>query len=374
MSRKRLSIEDANDIAQQKGGKCLSETYVRAQANLDWECARGHVWSASMANVRNKGSWCSKCATSRRVDDQGLEKAQAIAESKNGKCLALDYKGCKARVQWQCSEGHEWFAPFASVIHLGTWCPSCARANLAVKLRNPRGLEEAQIKASSQGGQCISETYLCSAAPLRWRCSEGHEWKASYNNVCSNDYWCPTCGYASMADTQRNPRGLEEARAAAATRGGACLSESYVSCTSPLLWECGEKKHLWKSSYSSVVTRGSWCPSCPLKSENACRVLCETLTGFRFIKCRPKWLGGLELDGYCEELEIGFEFNGEQHYHLLPYFHRNGLQDLEAQQRRDHKTQTRCNRAGVILIVIRFDDPDPEKTLESEFDLLGVLT
>ena len=60
----------------------------------------------------------------------------------------------------------------------------------------------------------------------------------------------------------------------------------------------------------------------------------EDYFGMEFPSCWPGWLNGLELDGYCEELDIAFEYNGEQHYKYIPYFHNKG-RTLEMQQLRD---------------------------------------
>jgi len=50
------------DLAAQRGGKLLSAEYVSARELLTWECHAGHVWDASADNVRNKESWCPRCA------------------------------------------------------------------------------------------------------------------------------------------------------------------------------------------------------------------------------------------------------------------------------------------------------------------------
>jgi hypothetical protein len=63
---KKLSIEDAHFIASQKNGLCLSKKYVSAQEKLEWKCDQGHIWSATMASVRNLGTWCPKCRVRRQ--------------------------------------------------------------------------------------------------------------------------------------------------------------------------------------------------------------------------------------------------------------------------------------------------------------------
>ena len=58
-------LEDAKEIASARGGACLSLSYENARERLKWECHRGHQWSASLDNVRSKGSWCPRCAKSK---------------------------------------------------------------------------------------------------------------------------------------------------------------------------------------------------------------------------------------------------------------------------------------------------------------------
>ena len=46
----------------------------------------------------------------------------------------------------------------------------------------------------------------------------------------------------------------------------------------------------------------------------------------------------MQLDGYNEELKLAFEFQGVQHFHVIPkHFHPNGKTDLDSQRSRDQK-------------------------------------
>lgn len=62
---------------------------------------------------------------------------------------------------------------------------------------------------------------------------------------------------------------------------------------------------------------------------------------------RPIWLDGLEIDLWLPELNIGFEFDGDQH--VIPVY---GVDNLLDQVGRDVKKLKICNLRGVLLITI----------------------
>lgn len=62
----KLSLEDAQNIASEYNGKCLSKEYLYStNSHLEWECEEKHRWKASLNNVRNNNSWCPECMRSR---------------------------------------------------------------------------------------------------------------------------------------------------------------------------------------------------------------------------------------------------------------------------------------------------------------------
>ena len=95
------------------------------------------------------------------------------------------------------------------------------------------------------------------------------------------------------------------------------------------------------------------CPSCSsFRSEKLSRDIFQEYTNKLFNKIRPKFLNGLELDGYNEEIKIAFEYQGKQHEEYIPYFHRNGIEDLYKQQERDEKKLKICIEQEIKLIRI----------------------
>lgn len=97
--------------------------------------------------------------------------------------------------------------------------------------------------------------------------------------------------------------------------------------------------------------------------EEQCRQIFEELfPGYKFSKCRPSWLINprtkrpLELDGYNEELQLAFEYNGPQHYHFPNQYHRTEGEWIE-QKYRDLVKHQACNQQGVYLITIPYHVP-----------------
>lgn len=78
---------------------------------------------------------------------------------------------------------------------------------------------------------------------------------------------------------------------------------------------------------------------------------------------RPPWLGGLELDIYVPKLQLGFEYQGEQHY--LPIDAWGGSNALDDLKRRDKLKAKVCAERGVRLICVAYTDPITEEYVRS---------
>lgn len=110
-------------------------------------------------------------------------------------------------------------------------------------------------------------------------------------------------------------------------------------------------------------------------SQEKARFIFEELTDFLFLLTRKELDGRLELDGYCKELKIAFEYNGEQHYDPQHYY--NLLQnknDYDSQAIRDSKKRMLCAKKKITLIEIRHTNNTDylEKDIRSRLLDLGI--
>lgn len=131
-SKLKSDLSEFQKIAEAKSGKCISNTYVNSQSKLEWQCSKGHKWSAVAGSVR-QGTWCPTCAIDRKGASQrgSLEECQKIARSRGGRCISLSYTNSQTKLKWECKKKHRWFARPSDVkttkSKKGTWCPFCAK-------------------------------------------------------------------------------------------------------------------------------------------------------------------------------------------------------------------------------------------------------
>lgn len=77
---------------------------------------------------------------------------------------------------------------------------------------------------------------------------------------------------------------------------------------------------------------------------------------------RPKWLLGLELDVFLPNINIGFEYQGQQHFYAIKAW--GGKKALDDVKKRDQIKRNICIKNNITLIEIDYTEP-----LEKEYIL-----
>ena len=158
----RTCITQLKEIAENKGGKCLSKTY-HSRNKLEWECNKRHNWKATSASIK-KGSWCPICAGNTRLTIHDMYKLSA---SKNGRCLSYEYTNVDTKLIWECGIClNKWLAT-TNKIKSGRWCPKCAHVKRG---KSRRRLDYSRIQILHESGiksSQIAETLNCSSTAIR---------------------------------------------------------------------------------------------------------------------------------------------------------------------------------------------------------------
>lgn len=225
------------------GGKLLSTRFEGASAPLRVRCGRGHERRMLYAAIE-QGVACPRCKEADWLADM-----RAWATVQGGACLSKSCGDAASRVRFECSLGHRFESP-ATRVKQGHWCPLCRQAS-------PLGLDQMREIARERGGECLSKRYVDSASDLRWKCAEGHEWRARAGSILRGT-WCRICTRGQGKSRRALDLGIM--RRMAAERGGECLSEEYFGIYDRLRWRCA-RGHEWVTPANNV-RRGGWCPEC----------------------------------------------------------------------------------------------------------------
>lgn len=244
--RRKYTIDEIHELASKRGFKCLSNEYISVLTKLKWKCGKGHVWNASSSSLI-QGNGCSECSGKAKGT---IEKMKLRAEKKGGKCLSTKYVNSTTKLKWQCHKGHRWMAAPSSII--SAWCPHCY-GNVKHTLR-----EMKQI-AKKRGGKCFSKIYVNKDTKLKWQCAGGHVWKATPGSIINQESWCLVC--ARKKTGNRSGHTIEEMYHIAKTRKGRCLSKKYRGVDTPLKWQC-TRGHVWNAIPYTILHRESWCAQC----------------------------------------------------------------------------------------------------------------
>ncbi len=84
-----IKLRGIQEIARERGGKCLSTEYKNSLTKLRFQCKNGHEFEATPNAVKNEDHWCPICSGVKKLT---LVKFQEIARERGGVCCSPKYK------------------------------------------------------------------------------------------------------------------------------------------------------------------------------------------------------------------------------------------------------------------------------------------
>lgn len=218
--------------------------------------------------------------------------------------------------------------------------------------------------AQDNGGELLSSTWLGWKAKYEFNFIKGDNkthFKRCLTHMLNSEYKWPKSLETIAAKNENKEDKYKKLQQKAIAMGGSLVSKSWLGCSVKHDFEMNGV--VFKLT-PKEVTRGQWIQDRGLVTEPICRQIFEHLFGYSFHKTKSVLtsdktgaLKALELDGYCAELNIAFEYQGHpshwDHNHFS-FTHTSKIDQLK---------KDTCKTLGITLIVI---DKIKEKKFASD--------
>ena len=385
-----------NKIVEAKNVDILSE-YKNAKTLLNLRCRScGYNWSSIPENIKGSvnraWSGCPKCNRGRKADSPNslkkkfekelrakhnlttkrienltkrLNGLKEIARKREIEIIS-DYFNVRTPLKLKCKKCfYEWLALPSTIKckapRIWSGCPKCRKKSNP--LRTSHVSPEEKKKEINKINELLNKQnikflskYVNNKTPLKLKCDNcKHTWFSQPRSILRRKKEiCPNCKLF-----KRKEYFYKKSQKTALDRGGKLLSNDYVNSYTQLEWKCDICNYTWKSTYDSVVNKKSWCPNCSdMISERICRAIFERIFKKEFPTTTFNWLvyknkNIMHLGGYNSDLNLGFEYNGEQHYKFIPRWHKT-IRDFEERKKRDIIKLKLCEEYRVVLIIVPY--------------------
>lgn len=331
-------LEDFQKIAIVKGGKCLSTEYKNTKFKLTFECKKNHVFKHFPLDIKDK--WCNQCSLE-KIQTKRLNKIKIIIKNNEGKLLTKcnKIKNLSAKLTIKCKFNHTFTLPAKKLVK-NNWCKYCLKKKFKYDINTFHEI------AHNKNGVCLSTNYKNSKTKLKFKCKNNHKFTLESASVI-NKSWCRKCYY-----NEQHEKTDKKIKEVVESKGGKILKIIKDKKHKKVKIKC-KNKHTWTVRAVCITHYNYWCDKCKInKTEEFCKNLFEAMFNEKFIKIRPSWLKStknrnLELDGYCEKLNLAFEYNGIRHFKKI-----NKTQNLDIIQENDKIKLLICKSKNINLIVI----------------------
>lgn len=341
------------------GGTLVSGKYWydKSKKKVEVRCGFNHLFYPYIWTLirSNQPTWCAHPdCVSRRISfvKTGVKQDSVSAELTSrvqelgGSVLSGNVGLLTGHLQLRCKRGHKVFRLQTKEVIGGKWCVRC------------KAHEELETLAHDRGGALLG-VYQSAKSKVLWRCDVcNDDWLATPDSIRSGS-WCPSCGGSK-------PLTIEDIRLSLADETAKRGIDTFDICRDDLYsradWFIRYRCEIGHEVCLTVhhFKKGVGCGQCKTGSigEALSREVLEHLLSTEFDKVRPTWLTDnegtrLELDGYSQELQLAFEYQGQQHYEFVPLFHKDE-EEFRTQSLRDKVKREVCQSKQIKLIEIPY--------------------
>ena len=363
---KRIFIEKAKKIHGNKYDYSKVE-YVNTKTKVCIICPEhGEFWQTPSNHLYQKQNcpFCSHRSYKKNVNEF-IEEAKKIHNNKYDYKL-VEYKNEKEKIKIICQKHGEFLQ--SPEKHLrGQGCPKCNKTNkkttkdfivLAEKKHNNKYDYSKVLYKNTETKVCI----ICK--------KHGEFWQTPHSHLKGNG--CPFC---SKTLKKNKHVFIEESNKIFNCKYDYSKIK-YVNNKTKICIKCPEHGEFWKSPEAHLIQKQG-CPDCSRKINVSETELFESIK--ECIKehkiTREKtfnWLGKKRIDIFIEDLNIGIEYQGRQHFEPVEIF--GGIKGYLDTIERDKEKYEQCKIHGIKLLYFSNEKKIPDDYFQTiynnKYDLL----
>jgi uncharacterized Zn-finger protein len=159
-----------------------------------WKCNEGHTWEAPPERRTSNNSGCPYCSNHfvlKGFNDLGTSDPKVAGEAFGWDPSTVTRSSDKYK-EWSCSIGHVYTARIANRVNNESDCPYCSGNKILVGF-NDLATTHPHLAAEALDWNPTKYSFGAGAI-VKWKCNEGHTWKASVASRASvMQTNCPSC-------------------------------------------------------------------------------------------------------------------------------------------------------------------------------------
>jgi len=225
--------------------------------NFQWKCEFGHVWENSISN-RKGGQGCPYCKGKKVLFgfNDLLTLHPDIATEADGWDPKKYSVGSGKKLNWRCTQGHNWVTTIPSRVAQRTGCPYCSNYKT---LKGYNDLATTHPDLAKMAFEWDPSTLGAgSGKRVKWQCDNGHVTTATVESRAKVQTKCKYCMNTSVL------KGFNDLQTTNPTLAFEAFNWDPTTLTEGsnknVQWKCS-KGHIWKQS-PSTRSIGSGCPYC----------------------------------------------------------------------------------------------------------------
>lgn len=181
-------------LLNNKPFKLISDEYIGNTSELIFKCNKEHIFKTSWSSIL-QGCGCNMCSKHKKITSEDIEELIniTIKDKFNFVLLNVNIKNNKKYLTLVDNEGYKYYISYSNLKQYyinNTSKPTRFGKGNMYTVENIN----LWLKLNGKPFQLIEEKFITATSKMKFKCSENHIFKTTWNDVYSGGASCSTCG------------------------------------------------------------------------------------------------------------------------------------------------------------------------------------